>query len=85
MVGARGQLLGVDLNPAVYERLSPQRLAAAVMELAAAAAADAAEHVRQIMGAVLPAGWVPGGDVAGVVPSHLSLLDGGVAAGRRDV
>jgi DNA-binding protein YbaB len=79
MVGAQGQLLGVDLAAGVYERRSPQRLAATVMELAAEAAADAAGQVRQIMGAVLPAGWVPGGDLAGVVPSGLSVLDGGVA------
>lgn len=82
MVGAQGQLLGVELKQAVYERMSPQRLAAAVVELAADAAADAAEQVREIMAAVLPAGWVPGGDVASLVPPGLSLLDGGVADGR---
>jgi hypothetical protein len=75
MVGSQGQLLGVDLAASVYERLSPQRLAAAVIQLAAKAAAD----VGQIMSAVLPAGWVPGAQVAGVVPADLSLLGGGVA------
>lgn len=73
-VGARGQLLDLMLGPGVYEHLPPQRLAAVVVELAAAAAADAAGQVRQIMAAMLP-----GGDVAGLVPSGLSLLDGGVA------
>jgi DNA-binding protein YbaB len=80
MVGAQGQLLGVDLKTAAYDRLSPQRLAAAVVELAAAAAVDAAEKVRQIMAPVLPAGWEPGGDAAELGPSGLSLLDGGVTA-----
>lgn len=79
MVGARGQLLGVDLAADVYERRSPQRLAAAVMELAADAAADAANQVRQIMEPVLPTGWAAGAETAGTVPSNLSLLDGGVA------
>ena len=78
MVGAQGQLLGVELKQGVYERMSPQRLAAAVVELAAAAAANAAEQVREIMVPVLPAG----GDVDGLVPPGLSLLDGGVAGGR---
>jgi len=79
MVGAQGQLLGVDLAAGVYERRSPQRLAAAVIELAADAAADAANQVRQIMEPVLPTGLVPGEAAAGMVPPHLSLLDGGVA------
>lgn len=82
MVGALGQLLGVDLDPGVYERLSPQRLAAAVVELAGAAAADAAGQVSQIMAPVLPTGWAPGADPAGMVPQGLSLLGGGVASGR---
>jgi hypothetical protein len=82
MVGAQGQLLGVDLNLGVYERMSPQRLAAALVELAATAAASAAAQVREIMGTALPTGWMPGDDVAGVVPSGLSLLEGGVANRR---
>lgn len=82
MVGAQGQLLGLDLNQGVYTRMSPQRLAAAIVELARAAAADAANQVSEIMAAVLPTGWVAGGDVAGLVPSGLSLLDGGVVGGR---
>jgi hypothetical protein len=82
MVGAQGQLLGVDLRQGVYERLSPQRLEAAIVELAGAAARDAAGQVGQIMAAVLPAGWAADGDVAGVVPAGLSMLDGGVAGGR---
>jgi hypothetical protein len=82
MVGAQGQLLGVDLKQGVYERMSPQRLAAAVLELAGTAAVTAAEQVREIVGAALPTGWVLGGDVAGMVPRGLSLLDGGVTGGR---
>jgi len=79
MVGAQGQLLAVDLAVGVYERLSPQRLAAAVMELTAEAAAEAANRVRKLMSPVLPAGSVPGAQTAEIVPPHLSLLDGGVA------
>jgi DNA-binding protein YbaB len=82
MVGAQGQLLGVDLDPRAYERLSPQRLAAAVMEMAADAAADAADQVGQIMAPVLSAARAPDGDVAGAVPSGLSILGGGVAGQR---
>jgi DNA-binding protein YbaB len=59
-VGAQGQLLGLKLDPAVYERLSPQRLAAAVKELAKAATANAAGQVREIMAPVLPPGATSG-------------------------
>jgi DNA-binding protein YbaB len=48
-VGPHGELLALDLDPGVYEHLSPQRLAAALTELAAAAAADAAAQVQEIM------------------------------------
>jgi hypothetical protein len=79
MVSAQGRLLGVDLAEGVYERLSPQRLAAAIIGLAADAAADAANQVRQIMEPVLPTGSVSGAEKAGMVPPGLSLLEGGVA------
>lgn len=59
-VGAQGQLLGLTLDPAVYERLSPQRLAAAVKELTKTATANAASQVRQIMAPVLPPGATSG-------------------------
>jgi DNA-binding protein YbaB len=68
-VGAQGQLLGLKLDPGVYDRLSPQRLAAALMELAKKAAADAAGQVQQIMAPVLPPGGMPAdGDVAKLMP-----------------
>jgi hypothetical protein len=82
MVGAQGQLRGLDLAAGVYERLSPQRLAAAITELAEIAAADAAKQVREIIAPLRPAGLQPGRDLAGVVPQGLSLLDGGVAGDR---
>jgi DNA-binding protein YbaB len=54
-VGAHGELLDVRLDPGVYERLSPQRLAGVIVELARVAAADAAGRVREVMAPVLPA------------------------------
>lgn len=53
-VGAQGQLVGLRLDPGAYERLSPQRLAGVIMELARAAASDAAARVREVMAPVLP-------------------------------
>jgi DNA-binding protein YbaB len=53
-VGAQGQLLRVMLDPGIYDRLSPQRLAAALTELAKTAAADAAAQVHEIMGPAHP-------------------------------
>jgi DNA-binding protein YbaB len=68
-VGAQGQLLGVTLDPSAYDRLSPQRLAVVLVELAKTAAADAAGQVRDIMAPVLPPGGVPaGGDVSRLMP-----------------
>ncbi len=81
-VGAQGQLLGVRLGPGAYERLSPQRLAATLAELAKTAAADAAGQVREIMSPVLPAGGVPAdGDVTRLMPRAQST-PGGEAATR---
>lgn len=58
-VGASGQLLDLKLDPGVYNSLPPQRLAAAVKELAKKAAADAAEQVQEVMEPVLPPGGMP--------------------------
>jgi DNA-binding protein YbaB len=75
-VGPQGQLLGLSLNPGVYDRLSPQRLAAALMELAKTATADATEQVREIMAPVMPSGVTPaGGDFAGLIPRAPGMLD----------
>ena len=72
-VGAQGQLLGVSLDPGAYDRLSPQRLAATLVELAKTAAADAAGQVQDIMAPVLPPGGVPAsGDVTGLMPRRPS-------------
>jgi DNA-binding protein YbaB len=67
-VGAHGQLREVRLDPGVFERLPPQRLAVLLVELARAAAADAVGQARDIMAAVLPAGGMAGlvGEAAGL-------------------
>ena len=80
-VGFNGQLRAVHLNPGVYDRLSPQRLAAALVELAGIAAADAAKQAQQIMAPVLPAGGLSaGGDPMALMPQAPSML-GGAATG----
>lgn len=72
-VGAQGQLLGVRLDPTVYQRISPQRLSATLTTLAKTATADAAGQVREIMAPVLPAGGVPAdGDVTRLMPRAAS-------------
>jgi DNA-binding protein YbaB len=79
-VGAQGQLMGVSLDPGVYDRLSPQRLAAVIVELARTAA-DAAEQVRQIMAPVLPRGRLPAdGDFTKLMPHAPSMLYGQASA-----
>lgn len=79
-VDAQGRLLGVSLDPSAYDRLSPQRLASVLVELAKTAAADAAEQVRDIMAPVLPPGGVPaGGDVTGLMPRQPSTPGGDAA------
>jgi DNA-binding protein YbaB len=83
-VGAQGQLLDVSLDPGVYERLSPQRLAAVIVQLAGTAAAEAAEQVRQIMAPVLPPGGLPAdGDFTKLMPQVPSMLHREAAAKPR--
>lgn len=53
-VGAQGQLLALSLKPGVYGRLSPERLAATLADLAKTATAQAAGQVREIMAPVMP-------------------------------
>jgi len=68
-VGAHGELLAVKLDPGAYERLSPQRLAKVLVDLAKTAAADAAGQVRELMAPVLPAGGMPAdGDFGKALP-----------------
>lgn len=69
-VGAHGELLALHLDPGAYERLSPQRLASVIVELARGAAADAAARVREVMAPVLPTD----GDLARAASPTLSLL-----------
>jgi DNA-binding protein YbaB len=83
-VGAQGQLIAVSLDPGVYDRLSPQRLAAAIVELAKTATADAAAQVREIMAPVLPPGGLPAdGDFTKLMPRAPSMLYGKRASGTR--
>jgi DNA-binding protein YbaB len=58
-VGAQGQLLSLSLNQGVYNRLSPQQLAATLVDLAKTATANAAGQVREIIAPVLPLGGLP--------------------------
>lgn len=82
-VGAQGQLLGLSLKPGVYSRLSPQRLAAALTDLAKTATADVTEQVRQIMAPVLPPGVMPAdGDFARLIPRLPGMLDDEVPPAR---
>jgi len=68
-VGAHGELLAVKLDPGAYERLSPQRLAKVLVDLAKTAAADAAGQVRELMAPVLPEGGMPAdGDFGKALP-----------------
>jgi DNA-binding protein YbaB len=68
-VGPHGQLLNVTLDPGAFQRMSPQRLARGLMELAKTATEDAVEQVRKIMGPVLPPGGIPAdGDFLQLIP-----------------
>jgi DNA-binding protein YbaB len=58
-VGAYGQLLDLVLDPGVYERMSPQRLVAAIKELARTATVDATARSQEIMAPVVPPGGLP--------------------------
>ena len=77
-VGPQGQLRAIQLDPGTFERQSPQRLAAAIVELAGIATADAARQVQEIMAPVMPAGgFAAGGDLTTLMPAAPSMLGGG--------
>jgi DNA-binding protein YbaB len=68
-VGAQGQLRGIWLDPGLFDRSSPQRLAAAIVELSGIATAEAARKVQEIMAPVLPSGSLPAdGDLMSLMP-----------------
>lgn len=68
-VGAQGQIIDLLLDSRVYEKMSPQRLAAAIRELSRMAAGQAARQVQEIMAPVVPPGGLPeNGDFATVLP-----------------
>jgi DNA-binding protein YbaB len=76
-VGAQGLLLDLRLDPGVYDRISPQRLAGAILELTRMAAANAAAQIREIVAPVLPEGQGPG------EPPPLDVLRDWAARGRE--
>jgi DNA-binding protein YbaB len=77
-VGAQGQLRGVWFDPGLFDRQSPQRLAAAIMELAGIATAEAARKVQEVMAPVLPAGGLPAdGDLMSLMPQAPTTHGGG--------
>lgn len=81
-VGPQGQLRAVWLDPGTFDRSSPQRLAAAIVQLAGIATADAARKVQEIMAPVLPAGrTAAGGDLTSLMPESPSALGSGEPGG----
>jgi len=76
-VGAQGQLRRIWLDPGVFDRQSPQRLAGAIVELAGIATAEAVRKVHEVMAPVLPAGSVPvGADLMSLMPKARSTPGG---------
>jgi len=74
-VGPQGQLRAVRLDPDVYDRMTPHRLALTITQLAGEAAADAAGQVRAVMAPFLPGGLPEDGDFTKLLPNAPSLLD----------
>jgi DNA-binding protein YbaB len=56
VVGPRGQLISLALDPEAYREHTPPRLAAIITETVRQAAARAAEESRALLGEYLPAG-----------------------------
>ncbi len=55
-VGPRGQVTVIELDPQVYRRYDPPRLAALLVELAGKAAGEVTGQVEELLGALLPPG-----------------------------
>jgi DNA-binding protein YbaB len=77
--GPHGELRDLYLDPMVFSRLSPQRLADTIMELIAESARDAAAQAREVSAGFLPddlAGRLRGGgeDLLELLPAVPSLL-----------
>jgi DNA-binding protein YbaB len=54
-VGPQGQMRDLRLDPHVYQRMGPQRLARTIMELVGEASEKAAGRAKEITAAFLPA------------------------------
>jgi DNA-binding protein YbaB len=59
-VGPRGRLVGLELNPRVYRRMSPSELAAAVLSAAGEASAQVDGQVRAALASLRPPASEPG-------------------------
>ncbi|WP_305788447.1 YbaB/EbfC family nucleoid-associated protein [Symbioplanes lichenis] len=71
-VGARGQLVALDLDRSVYRELRPDELADLIVTVTAAAATKVADEVKRLMADHFPAG------------SFLRSDDFGTLLDRRD-
>lgn len=54
VVGARGQVQDITLDPRVYRKLTPSELSRAIMELIGKATADVSEQMKEIMSPFMP-------------------------------
>ncbi len=54
VVGPNGRVRSIDLNPRVYQKLSPSELSDAITTLIAQAAGEVAERTKELIGPLIP-------------------------------
>ncbi|MGN9836739.1 YbaB/EbfC family nucleoid-associated protein [Nonomuraea sp. H19] len=72
-MGYRGQIQSLQLNPRVYRKLSPSELSATILAQINAAAAQVAEHSKDLMAPFVPDG-IPYEEVFGADADLASFL-----------
>ena len=78
-VGSHGELRGIQFDPRVFDRMTPQRLSHTIMELVGQATADASGQAREVFASFMPdrlAEKLRNGedDLFGLLPKGPSML-----------
>ncbi len=88
VVGPRGQVQDLSLDPRVYRRLSPSELSRTIMSLIGEATSDVAEQMQKIMEPFMPEGMAydevlgEKGDLTALLPQPPAASGPGRAAGE---
>lgn len=81
VVGPRGQVRDIRLDPKVYRKLTPSELSESIMKLIGEAAADVAQQMQEVVAPFIPEGLSydqvlgEGGDFTKLLPAPPRIPD----------